>query len=78
MSSEDLVPSETMQRIKAGELATIRTIVDETGIPEQTIREWVRQGYVERVHISPRRILVNRGQVLSCAEVYHPKPAARR
>ena len=65
-------------RVKKGELVTIKQISAETGIPEQTIRAWVALGYVERVRISSRRILVNRKQVMDCAAIYRPRPGARK
>lgn len=66
------------ERVKQGDLITIKQASAEFGIPEQTIRAWVRLGYVQRVSVSTRRMLVSRKQVEDCVLIYRPRPGARK
>ena len=74
----DIAEEGVIKKVKHGELITIKQASKSFGVPEQTIRAWVRAGYIERVYVSPKRILVSRRQVEDCILIYRPRPGARK
>lgn len=74
----DIAEEDVIKRVKYGELITIKQASKSFGIPEQTIRAWVHLGYIKRVYVSPKRILVSRSQVEDCMLIYRPRPGARK